>query len=315
MATSNTPLRRMAVTIALCVVAMGLLMLPDSVTDSIRSAVRDTIQPGQALVGQICERMDEWSRANDSTTVSPADLATTSRAHELAIRRLQIANHELQDELRQARLTGVSPYIGTPGEPLLVPELVEARVVGHERGLKAWSGMLITAEEIKTISAGLPVIDAASLWLDQGVTSDVAVGLPVYSGRCVVGRIAHAGSHVATVRLVTDRDYRGRAQLARETSHGLNFGAEGILEGTGSETCVLRHITATTAVSVGDGVYTGGRSDSMPYPMYYGTVASAELAAGARDWSIVVRPAAPLSLMKSVQVLRQTLNSARSLGN
>lgn len=295
-------------------VAIGLVLLPNSFTNIFRSTIRDALRPGRIVALRIGAHVEDWNRTDDETAEHGARVAR-SKASELTNRRLRIANQQLHEELQQARLTGVSPYVGTHGEPLLVPELVEARVIGRERGLSELSGLLITTDERKAITTGLPVLEAPALWVNQGVDADVAVGLPVYSGRCVVGRVAHAGKHVASVRLVTDREYRGRAQLARETANGLSFAAEGILEGTGTDTCRLKHIPATTAVSVGDGVYTGGRSEALPYPMYYGNVVSAELTAGAREWSIVVKPAAQFRELKSLHVLRQTLNSSRSLGN
>lgn len=297
-------------------IAIGCMLLPDSITTAIRATARDAMAPAQRVVKAGLNRVEQIHSANQ-LDVHP-DAARNGAAgveqRELAIRRLLLANEDLQRKLQQTERAGVSPYHGTPGDPLLVAELVEARVIGRERAISDLAGLLVTPEEAGQLRAGLPVLEATQMWLDQGQQMEVLAGLPVFSGRAVIGRVAHSGSHVATIQLITDKKYRGRAQLAREGASGLVFGDEGILEGAGGH-CLLRHIPATTAVSVGDDVYTGRLSESLPYPMYYGTVEFAELPAGASEWSIRVRPAVAPSDVESVLVLRQSVNTSRGLGN
>ena len=64
----------------------------------------------------------------------------------------------------------------------------------------------------------------------------LAAGDAVYAGRIVIGKIAEVGRFSSTLRLVTDSGYSGRARLARRTSQGLVFGAEGTLRAT-APTC------------------------------------------------------------------------------
>ena len=115
------------------------------------------------------------------------------------------------------------------------------------------------------------------------------------------------------MRLTTDPKYSARAQLLRETASGAQFGAEAILKGRGNGTCELTGVPYTEPVSVGDAVYTGGRSALFPTPMYYGRVIEAKLEAGQR-WSIVVKPNFDVDEIREVAVLRENMSSTRVLG-
>ena len=76
----------------------------------------------------------------------------------------------------------------------------------------------------------------------------------------------------------------------------------------------LVDVTHLPPVSVGDEVYTGGRTGRLPYPMYYGRVTKAELKPGAPHWEIEVQPAVTEAVLKTVHVLREKLNPERVLG-
>jgi cell shape-determining protein MreC len=130
-----------------------------------------------------------------------------------------------------------------------------------------------------------------------------------------VGRIESVGRWTSLVRVVTDAGYRGRAQILRTTSDGSSYGPECILEGTGADLCRLRYLDRTESVEVGEEVFTGGRSASMPYPMYYGTIVRAELGPSDREWTVWVKPAVDPAMLQTVQILTQTANSIRILGH
>jgi hypothetical protein len=229
-------------------------------------------------------------------------------------RRLEIEHAVLRERLQHDRVQGVSPYRASPGRPLLVPELVTARVFGREyRSADRASRLLHLGAVDGSFSEAL-VLNTSAPLLDQGAQQDVHIGQPVYSGATVVGRIASVGRWVSTVQPITDPAYRGRAQLARTTQQGVIFAAEGILRGRAAGGCALHGVKATEAVSVGDRVYTGGRSGTLPYPMYYGLVSQVELEPDAEEWSIVVDPAVEWEHVQSVQVLRDSLNPVRILG-
>jgi hypothetical protein len=308
-------------TLASSVAAAGLMFAPAPVTNAVRVTVRDAVRPGQWAVQRAIDQAAElWSRsgAPAASAVHP-DLNQQNIQAELAdvqlrYRRLQIENALLHEKLERVIAEGISAYTGTAGRPLVVPELLEATVFGTEQSPAAGRGLLIDRGGPTGAIESAFVLDAPGPLVDQGEDAGLLTGQPVYAGRCVVGRIAAVGRWSSTVQRVTDAGYRGRAQLARQTPQGAAFGAEGILEGQGEPVCRLKFVSSTEPVSVGDEVYTGGRTGRLPYPMYYGRVTKAELKPGAPHWEIEVQPAVTEAVLKTVQVLREKLNPERVLG-
>jgi cell shape-determining protein MreC len=198
---------------------------------------------------------------------------------------------------------------------LVEVELLEAAVLNRENGA-IWRGdrILNRGAEDGLAETDL-VLEGKRPVIDQGQEAHLATGHPVYSGRCVVGRLANVGRAVSTIQKVTDENYRGFAQLIRKTETGFLFGAEGVIEGQGQEQCLLRYVSGTLPVEVGDDVYTGDHDGSQPYPMYYGRVVRAELNPGDQEWTIWVQPAIQQLETPTVTVLRTQLDISRSLTN
>ena len=201
------------------------------------------------------------------------------------------------------------------GTPLFQPDLVRAQVLGEELSC-LWRGQkLIGAGTHDGIRELTLVLDDKRPILDQGADARVAADQPVYAGRIVVGKVAATGRWSSTLRLVTDAGYIGSARLARRTSQGTVFSSEGKLEGDGTRLCRLKYIQSTEPVREGDLVFTGETDGVHPCPMYYGTVARAELEEGTSHWSIWVKPAVLDEKLETVQVLRTALNRNRLLAD
>jgi cell shape-determining protein MreC len=66
---------------------------------------------------------------------------------------------------------------------------------------------------------------------------------------------------------------------------------------------------------VGDGVYTSATSAALPEPMFYGTIIKAELDETAREWTIEIEPAVKPEKLRSVAILKQSINPVRISGN
>ena len=300
-----------------CLLAVGLMLEPWGVQRNLTTGLRDSLLPGQWMLVQLEESLDHWtSHLWSPTTIEQQhhEMRAELKAVRHSYRQLEIAHATLDERMRRTRRQGVSPYQASSGLPLLVPELVTARVFGREYRSGDRADRLLDLQMVDGAIAGDLVLSAQSPILDQGAQEDVRIGQPVYSGATVVGRIASVGRWISTVQPVTDPDYRGRAQLARTTEHGVVFTAEGMLRGGAGGSCALRGIKATEAVAVGDRVYTGGRSGTLPYPMYYGKVSHVELELDAEEWRIEVDPAVDWEQVQSVQVLRDSLNPVRILG-
>jgi cell shape-determining protein MreC len=243
----------------------------------------------------------------------PAASNNESRSLQLQNRRLELHAARLSERVEQltAQQGLVSPSASFP--PLVKARLVEARILGEETS-SLWRGRkLLSAGAVNEIAESALVLDDARPLVDLGSDALLAEGDAVYAGRTVIGKIAEVGRFTSTLRLVTDAAYSGRARLARRTSRGLVFGAEGTLIGDGTDLCRLKYMT--DPVNVDDEVFTGGADGLIPYPMYYGKVVRAELEAGANEWSVWVRPAASDERLESVLILRRAVNPERIVAN
>jgi cell shape-determining protein MreC len=303
-------------TMALCLIGFGLMFVPADATRPIRCLVRDALGPGQAVLQGGLRRGRAWMAELGDSPISSqrADGRDDAlQSLQLENRRLELQIAVLRDQVdkltQQQRLT---PAAGSP-PPLVTPKLVAARVLGEETAA-LWRGRKFLSVGVRgEIAESALVLDDARPLVDLGDDAGLSPGDETYAGRIVIGKIAEVGRYSSTLRLVTDPGYSGRARLARRTSRGLVFGAEGTLVGDGSDLCWLRHIS--DPVNVGDEVFTGGADGLLPLPMYYGKVVRAELEPGATEWSVRVQPAATAERLESVLILRRAVNDDRVLGN
>jgi cell shape-determining protein MreC len=299
--------------IVIGVIGAGLIALPEPHADVFRSLVRDGAAPGERALLVL---RDRWQSLRDAG--SAGDTARSVHlAEELQLWRrralqLQAQSARFQQQLAEARRGALPPFETSPVEPLVIPELVETRVLGRERAaLELLAGRLVDCGGLQGVAIDDLVLDADQTHLDAGSASDVTPDLPVCSGRRVVGRIKHAGRWTSTVQWLTDPGFRGHARLIRGSAQGPVYGAEGVLTGAGDGACRLELIAATDPVSIGDYVYTVAPPASSSDPFCYGRVAAAELAPGASHWTITVAPAIGDEPFETLQVLRELPNPAR----
>jgi cell shape-determining protein MreC len=297
---------------ALCLVGAGLLLIPAEATRALRTRVRDALRPGQMAVNVAARHVRAWQAPAVGFTGAPGESGTSNeetRLLRLQNRRLELRAARLRERVEQ--LTAQQGLVPSSASfpPLVTARLVEARILGEETS-SLWRGRkLLSAGAINEIAESALVLDDARPLVDLGADALLAEGDAVYAGRTVIGKIAEVGRFTSTLRQVTDPAFSGRARLARRTSRGLVFGAEGTLIGDGTDLCRLKHMT--DPVNVDDEVFTGGADGLVPYPMYYGKVVRAELDSGASEWSVCVRPAASDERLESVLVLRRAVNPER----
>jgi len=303
-------------TAALSLAGCGLLLVPVETARPLRALVRDALGPGQQVLAGLGRQGHAWSDA------LPGLQGQAGRVQQLEdeLRSVRLANRGL--ELQAARLSEMLQTLtdqqgwgpeSAARAPLATPRLVAARVLGEESAA-LWRGRkMLGAGADAGVAESALVLDDARPLIDQGDDARLSPGDAVYAGRVVVGKIAEVGRFSSTLKRVNDSGYSGRARLARRTSRGLVFGAEGTLTGDGSDLCRLTHIV--DPVNVGDEVFSGGADGLVPMPMYYGTVVRAQLEPGAQEWSIWVKPAASAVRLETVFVLCRALNPERILAN
>lgn len=315
----------------LCGAGAVTIALPDAWTAPIRHTVRDLLSPGLTVtvlvrdaVGDRCAAWIETIRTVGTPTQDAELKKTIEQLQEelaqwkLQARRQQLQQLEFKQQYEELKRYGSTPGVPDPGLPLFELELLECRVLGEESSSLWRSGKLIQGGSQRGIEESALVLDSPHPFIDQGADGDLTVGLPAFAGQCVVGRIVKVGRWTSTVQHVTDRNFRGGlAQLCRQSDDGPLWGTVGMIEGQGGGTnlCRLTAVPATEAVSVGDHVYTAIEDGVLPGGLYYGEVVRAELKVGSPHWDIDVRPAAELSQLKRIHVLKRIENPQRPLAN
>ncbi|MDA1212732.1 MAG: rod shape-determining protein MreC [Planctomycetota bacterium] len=315
----------------LCGTGAVLMALPDAWTASIRQTVRDLLVPGLTVTVTARESFENqwavWSESLQTLRTPTQDpelnkkiarLQSELDDAKLQLRRQQLKQLELTHRYEEFMRYGSSPGVPDLGLPLVNLDLLECRVLGEESSALWRRGQLIQGGSRQNIEESALVLDSPFSLIDQGADADLDTGLPVFAGKCVIGRIVKVGRWTSVVQPLTDRNFRGGlVQLCRQSDDGPLWGTVGMIEGQGVETnlCRLTAVPATEAVSVGDHVYTAIEDGVLPGGMYYGEVVRAELKVGSPHWDIDVRPAATVSQLQRVQVLRRIQNPQRPLAN
>ncbi len=305
------------ITILCLLAAIGLGFAPPNVLNWLRSAIRDGFQPGVQLASATQESAARRLRGrfvgDDESELQSeiSNLKSQIAESQKQLRRERLAHQRTRDQklLALQRHDDARKPLDPP--PLIVPQVVEANVLGDELAASWRSGRLLDRGQTSGVVEASLVLDANAKLLDQGADIGLTADLPVFAGSCVIGKLQHVGHWSSTWVPLTDKRFRGRARLARVTADGLVFGAEGILTGDGKAACSLTKIRATDPVSEGDEVFSLETPGGFETPLFYGTVSRIELAAGATHWEIEVRPAIDPQTTKSVSIVRPTMNPKR----
>ena len=294
-------------------VGVGMYFAPDNVAARVRSAVSDSLRPGQIAA----KRLTDLLRENATLISSPSDRV---RQHEI---------ERLQDQLvaEQARTAALQIQLARLGDlqtreeslpdrlrslpPLTSSSLIDATVLGEALAERWRKGKLLDRGEANGVRESELVVKSSRALVDVGRDGNLSPEDGLLLGRCVIGKIERVGRWTSTFLLLTDSGYRGRAQLFHETETGFVFGAKGILEGQGGTLCRLKGIAASEAVTVGDAVYTATREGQLSTPLYYGRVVQATLGPSDTEWKVMVEPVSIPSDLATVQILRTVVNTER----
>ena len=313
---SNCIASRLYAAAVFSAIAGGLLIAPPRLTEPVRTSIRDAAFPAQGMLRYAREAIGSLVASvtwfSDGATALPE--TSPERGSILArIRRLEIVNAGLQQELSHWKGRSRLNYKVHDSTPLIVPQLLEASVLGEETASQWRAGKFVTAGLREDVMESSLVLDDRLPLIDQGPDTGLETDDAVFAGRAVVGKIARVGRWVSSVRPITDRNFRSRVQLARQSKNGLVFGEQGIIEGADEPLCRLKHISSTAYARVGDDVYSAQNDPTMPDRMYFGKVIRAELGSGALEWEIWVKPAVNFRTLKKIQVVQRRINPLRQL--
>ncbi len=314
----NSSLSWLMTSVALSALAFGLLLLPEDFANPIRLAARDLSRPGQSVT-RMCVNWGQagWRGLRDwqARRIEIVELRSRLDVELIRQRQYQELLGDLRQQLHQAETRAKSNVASISTEPLFVPQLIDARVLGHETVALAAGRKLLSAGTSQGVGENLLVIEAGRKTLDIGTAQGLTIHQPVFAGDIVIGRTATCGRFSCSLQAVTDAKFQGPAQVLKKTASGLQSGPEGVLEGTGKDLCRLTGVWSGHAVKVGDEVYTPAADPLLPHPMFYGRIVRADWKEGLPHWEIDVEPAAKNLRPNLVRILRPKENSARITAN
>jgi cell shape-determining protein MreC len=292
---------------------LALWHAPAALAQHIHGFAYDVLQPGwrvrNALAQQVQLQRKAWSDANVRQL-----RAELKQMHATLAEQTQ----RVQQLAAQAAMRLETPCEfsnGSDSERLFVPALVEAAVLGETLS-QAWrEGRVLDRGWRHGVREAALVLEGRGPLIDLGASAHVSPEDPLLAGRAIVGKVAVVGRWTSTFLPVTAPEFRGRAQLVRDSERGPVWGATGLLRGDGDAHCRLEGVPAEEAVRVGDLVYSAERDGALPEPLAYGRVIDAHVSTDERTWLIVVEPATQPSCLTTVHVLRAALNPARFWAN
>lgn len=158
------------------------------------------------------------------------------------------------------------------------------------------------AEERKLAKLGARVIRRPmSMWegvivVDRGTEDGVEPGMPVIAAQGLVGQVAEASKHAATVRLLTDQQ-SGVAAMIQSTR------ATGVLRGSVSGDLALDFIDRAQLPVVGDVVITSGLGGVYPSGIVVGDVTAVDDRHGELYPRVTVESRVPVDRIEEVFIL------------
>jgi cell shape-determining protein MreC len=276
-------------------IVVGLLMalLPSAAWHAPRRWMQTALAPGDRLGAAVRRQAADWIRPLHATLARRAECSQLEAELAAAAARnqqLEVALWQLHDRLAATAPAGE----GLPAEattPLVGGRLIEARILGATLGAWLVRQPIVDLPRAPGYAPGMPLIDAQPPLLDTGADHGLEAGQMVLCGRRVWGQLAEVYGHTATVRRLTDADYRDVVYLAHPSAGRLEHTAEGLWQGTGEPLARVRLVELSVAVELGDLVFAKTHVPAAGAAWLYGHVVRVEHAAEATHWEIWVQPA------------------------
>ena len=285
-------------TVALPVLAVGLLLAPQSVTDRARVWAAPVFRPLENLTAAWA--LDLSAPAGAPARVRPGAVEDSHRRLERlenalaeATARLGAYDRRLHDLARlRASLDGL-PCRLVPAR-LLAPELTAGR-----------AGAMLSKGFTSGVGAGEAVFRAR---LDRGAREALERGEPVLTAGGLVGLVEAVGPLNSTVRLLTDPKMSLMVQLVVRRDGRWRPGPQGVARGSGDgKTVTVEGVSRTADVAPGDFVVTSPSPEAvLPAYLILGRVARARLEPTSLFYSLVVEPRVPPQDAGEVYVLSRS---------
>ncbi|MEE8179789.1 MAG: rod shape-determining protein MreC [bacterium] len=168
-------------------------------------------------------------------------------------------------------------------------ELVSARVVGWTPSLFS-SALLID----KGINQGFEKDTPVVAW-QEGVAPMKSEHL---NGMAVVGRISESGPDMSKVLLITDSNSELAAMVQRSRE-------KGVIAGTGERSLLLKYLSPTADLEIGDLIITSGMGRIFPAGLVIGSVEEVLRGVGGLEKRARVVPRVNINQLEDVQIIKR----------
>jgi rod shape-determining protein MreC len=220
-------------------------------------------------------------------------------------------------------------YRAAVGKPLLQPLAaaahdgavevadVRSRLAVAERQVRELTEQLERVHELERFFEGLRweaparavpawvcVVEAddyrRTFMIDRGTSSGIAVGMPVVTGRALLGVVIGATQNLATVRRVDDPSFRLEVEIEAEGEV-----VRGVARGDGDRGVDVRFVPRASALRKGQRAFTSRYHMQIPPGLYVGDVSDVEDVDEDGLREVALLPAAALGRLSLVHVLVQ----------
>lgn len=183
-----------------------------------------------------------------------------------------------------------------------VRELTEQLERAHD--LERYFGKLRWQAPARALPAWVFAVDTdeyrRNFWIDRGTGSGVRIGMPVVTGRALLGVVIAANANFATVRRVDDPSFRLEVEIEGEGEV-----VRGVARGDGDRGVDVRYVPRASALRKGQKAFTSRYHLLIPPGLYVGEVRSVEDVDEDGLQEVALLPAAALGRLAQVHVLIQ----------
>lgn len=155
----------------------------------------------------------------------------------------------------------------------------------------------------EVISKNLHLLHNAMV-IDVGSADSIITSMPVISDAGLVGRTTFVSTHYSIVQLMVNRDFRASIKIQRSR-------VDGILAWQGGTTVILKNISKSQDVRIGDLVITSEYSNTFPPNIEVGIVISVADEIGTLFKRVEVQPSVDFTRLQEVFVIRTIPDSTR----
>ncbi len=138
--------------------------------------------------------------------------------------------------------------------------------------------------------------------INIGSSDSVAALMPVISDAGLVGRITTVSTHYSIVQLMLNRDFRASVKIQRSR-------VDGILAWQGGMTTIIKNISKSQDVRIGDLVMTSEYSNTFPPNIEVGVVSAVNDEVGSLFKKVEVQPSVDFTKLQEVFVVLATPES------